>query len=267
MILSKNKIKFLASLKLKKFRDEYGQFIAEGDKIIRDVLKNNNPGIRLLVATGDWLNENRDITGLIKETYEANSDVLGKISSFGTAPPAIALFDIPRYNPDHDEIKNSLSVGLDTIQDPGNLGTIIRTADWFGISNIFCNQGCADIYNPKTIQSSMGAVFNLKIHYVDLKEFLGLFAEYSDYQIIGTYMQGEPVYNVTDISKGILIFGNEARGITGDYGGLIKRKLTIPPARTDGTHVESLNVASAAAVVLSRITLNNSYINQKKQFS
>jgi len=257
MIISKNKTKYLASLKVKKFRDEYGQFIAEGDKIVSDTIRNGKSGISMLAATTEWLDANRELAGQVKEVYEANIDDLGRISSFETAPPVIAVFDISAYSPDYIEISESLSIGLDSLQDPGNLGTIIRTADWFGIGTIFCSPGCADVYNPKTIQASMGAVFNVKVHYIDFNVLFERLSLFANYIIAGTFMQGELVSSIKGVRNGMLLFGNESRGINGVYDKFITKRVTIPPVNTGRIHVESLNVASSVAAALAMITETN----------
>jgi TrmH family RNA methyltransferase len=166
----------------------------------------------------------------------------------------IAVIDIPEVNVDFIEVARSLCIGLYHIQDPGNLGTIIRTADWFGIRNIFCSPGCADIYNPKVIQASMGAILNVKIHYTDFHELLGRLSGIQNFTIIGTYMQGVPIRQVTTIRTGILLFGNESRGISDEYRHFINRQVTIPPVNAARIHVESLNVASSVAIMLATMT-------------
>jgi TrmH family RNA methyltransferase len=256
MILSKNKIKYLSSLKLKKFRDQNGKFLAEGDKIVKDTLIKQTVEISLLAATKDWLKTNTKLTENVKEVYLAELDDLSKITSFESPPPVIALIEMPEVIPDFTDIGNSLSIALDNIQDPGNLGTIIRTADWFGIRNIFCSSTCADIYNPKVIQSSMGALFNIKVHYYDLKQLFTRLSSVTDYIIAGTFLNGNPVISLKGTKKGIIIFGNESRGISGEFADLISEKLTIPAANPGRDHVESLNVASSVAAVLALITLS-----------
>lgn len=257
MLLSKNKIKYLSSLKLKKFRDEHRQFIAEGDKLVGDVLKNRNAEIKLLAASSDWLHQNSRITGIVKEIYEAGDADLKRISSFETPPAVIALADIPDTSPDFEEAGQSLSIGLDNVRDPGNLGTIIRTADWFGIKNVFCSQGCAELYNPKTIQASMGAIFNVRVHYVDFIELFNHLSVYKDFITAGTFMNGIHVNSLKGIRKGIIIFGNESRGLTGNYTELLLKKVTVPSVNPRRDHVESLNVASSVAAVLALITETN----------
>lgn len=257
MILSKSMIKYLSSLKMKKFREEYNQFIAEGDKIVRDTLQNESVEINTLVATEDWLNANSKLINNVKTIYSADPSDLGRISTFETSPPVIILLDIPVVTPDFNEIEHSLSLALDNIQDPGNLGTIFRTADWFGIRNVFCSPLCADLYNPKVIQSSMGAVFNVSIHYYDFEALFKQLVTYKDYIIAGTFMKGDPVSVIKGINKGIIVFGNESQGIRGNYTGYINKQLTIHASRPERIHVESLNVASSVAATLALIMETN----------
>jgi TrmH family RNA methyltransferase len=250
-VLGRNRIKYLTSLKIKKFRDADGQFLIEGDKIVRDALKNSGVVINQLIATGTWINENQPVTGKnLKEIVEAEISEISRFSTFETPPPVIALLDIQKYQPDFHEVAESLSLGLDNIQDPGNLGTIIRTADWYGIRNIFCTEGSADFLNPKVVQASMGAVLNVKVHYVDFHDFLKSLLDLSDYTLLGTYMQGTPLNDSEKTNRGIIIFGNESRGISDDYAPYIKDKITIPSRNNTENHVESLNVASSVAIVL-----------------
>lgn len=252
MPLSRNRIKYLASLKIKKFRNVHKQFITEGDKIVRDLIHNSKATIRQLIATSSWLTENQIIPSpFIHEIVEADPAVIERISSFETPPPALALLDIPEVTIDHKAVTASLSVALDTIQDPGNLGTIIRTADWFGIRNIFCSDSCADCYNPKAVQASMGAVINVRVNYVDLVDFLAGYYRKPDFDIYGTYMDGIPFTECIPSKRGILVFGNESRGISHEILPYIKHKLTIPPVAGNQGHVESLNVSSAVAIICS----------------
>lgn len=229
-------------------------FIIEGDKIVRDTLQNNVVKIELLAATPEWLKKNNKLVVDVGEIYETDLDILGRISSFETPPHVIATLLIPGTEVDYAEVNDSLSLGLDDIQDPGNLGTIIRTADWFGIKNVFCSRGCADLYNPKVIQASMGAIFNVKVHHTGLKELLGRLSEYEDFSILGTYMNGVSINEMKPVKRGIILFGNESRGLSDDYAGIINRKITITPVHPGRVHVESLNVASSVAAVLALIT-------------
>lgn len=208
-----------------------------------------------LIAKGDWLRENHAIVSAgIKEVMEADDTDLNRLTSLETSPPVIAVIDMRASEVDIDEVFSNVSIALDNVQDPGNLGTIIRTADWFGIINIFCNEGCADIYNPKVVQASMGAMLSVKVHYLDLKELLKQNAGRPDYEIYGTFMDGTPVSACKPLKKGLIIFGNESRGISLDIISFIKHRITIPPGMPDGNHIESLNVASAVAIVCAQLT-------------
>lgn len=250
-MLSRNQIKYLGSLKIKKFRRTHKQFLAEGDKIVRDIIHNNLADICQLVATPAWLAANRlTASPRIQEVIEAELTDISRISSLETPPPVIAVLDMPEVRFSPEEVSSSLSMALDTIQDPGNLGTIIRTADWFGIRNIFCNEACADCYNPKVVQASMGAILHVGIYYVDLTEFLAGFSGKPDFTVYGTYMDGIPVTSVTPAKQGIIVFGNESRGISAEISPCIGQRLTIPPGTTEHGRVESLNVSSAVAIVL-----------------
>jgi TrmH family RNA methyltransferase len=250
MFPGKNKIKYLSSLKIKKFRDANRQFIVEGEKIVKDTLQYKPGLIRQIFATPDWLNLNGPLVSGLSEVFETDVVDLSKVSSFDTPPAVMALLDFQERVPDYNRIANSLSIALDTVQDPGNMGTIIRTADWFGIKDVFCNEGCADIYNPKVIQASMGAVLNVNVHYTDLTQLLNKAGAFTDYFIAGTFMNGSSIYEIPLIHKGLLMFGNESKGISDAFRHLVHNRLTIPPGN-NGVHVESLNVASSVAVVLS----------------
>jgi RNA methyltransferase, TrmH family len=254
MLISKNKIKHLTALKVKKFRMLHQQYLIEGEKIVGDVLRNSSVNAELLVATSSWLRENQNtLNSNIKEVLEADETDLSRITSLETPPPVIAILSMKERSIDQVEVAGSVSIALDCVQDPGNLGTIIRTADWFGIRNVFCTPGCADIYNPKVIQASMGSVVHTKVHYVDLQDLLKELSELPGYIIAGTFMQGDPVQVVQSMKKGLVIFGNESRGISGDFFPYIKQRITIPAGTEDPARVESLNVASSVAIVLSRL--------------
>lgn len=250
-MVSKNKVKHLASLKNKKFRQLNRQFMMEGDKIVTDSLRGRNSVIREIIALPEWISVHQPaLSGFKGEVHETDSITLGKLTSLETVPPVLAVLDYFEYNINENEILSTVSLALDTIQDPGNLGTIIRTADWFGVKNIFCSPGCADIYNPKVIQASMGAILNVRIHYVDLVGYLGKLNGIDGFEIRGTYMQGSPLWNMQTIRKGMVIFGNESKGISDGVTQYIHQRINIPAASDLSEHVESLNVATSVAVVL-----------------
>jgi TrmH family RNA methyltransferase len=223
----------------------------EGEKIIADILNDRTTMIRQLVATDKWLQENQIVTSaFIKEIAEADLQDLKRISALETPPQVLAAIDITVPQLDLNGISLSWSLALDHIQDPGNLGTIIRTANWFGIRDIICSEDCADCYNPKVVQASMGAILQVRIHYTDLPACLGMLTHYPSYQIYGAFMTGTPVYDVSPTPKGMMVFGNEARGISADLLPFIHSRISVPAPVTGTRHVESLNVASAVAVVI-----------------
>jgi RNA methyltransferase, TrmH family len=253
-VLGRNRIKYLSSLKIKKYRTRYRKFIMEGDKIVRDILNDDKIPVRQLIATHEWLSTSRvALSGKVEEIIEADRTEIQRISSMETPSMVLAVMDIPETVLDYTEISGSLCIALDTVQDPGNLGTIIRTADWFGIRNILCNEGCADCYNPKVVQASMGALLHMKIHYTALPELIRMFSTDPAYTIYGTFTEGTPFYSLPPACKGMIVFGNESRGISEELYPLIQSRITIPPGNRMVTHVESLNVASAVAIVCSTL--------------
>ncbi len=239
---------------MKKFRVLHRQFVVEGEKIIKDSILKSRVIPDVLIAGSDWLNENKSITALaVPEILEADQKDLVRITSLETPPSVMAVFSMPDPETGCNPAASSLSIALDTIQDPGNLGTIVRIADWFGIDQIFCSPGCADVYNPKTIQASMGALFNVQVSYTDLKNLLEKLHQTKDFPILGTFMQGVSVQEVGKVRKGIILFGNESRGISAELTPYISNRITIPPGNDNPAHVESLNVASSVAVVCAMI--------------
>ena len=241
MSLSKNKLKYIRSLKEKKFRTEYGTFIAEGNKLVSDLLPYMK--CRLLVALPGFLSE-LDVTG-IDEVIEVNESQLAQASFLQNPQQALAVF----YQPKHLEavdINNQLVLALDGIQDPGNLGTIVRLADWYGIKHIFCSHDTADIYNPKVVQATMGALARVTIHYVDLAGFLD---SSKHIPVYGTLLDGKNMYEQDITPHGIIVMGNEGNGIRPDIEKRITKKLYIPNYPEGNTTSESLNVAIATAIV------------------
>lgn len=271
--LSRNQQKRIRSLARKKNRDELGIFMVEGDKMVREVLDPESNPLSFepvsLIATRQWLGKNRVILDKGMEILEVEPGVLRQVSTQKAPNQAIALLRKQTYQPDAGRILGGLSVGLETIQDPGNLGTIIRTSDWFGIRDIFCSGDCAELYNPKTIASTMGSFLRVRVHRVDLKAFLGQLREASGkdpgsnrdentagkslpspsrFQVLATDSRGEDLFECSLPERGILLLGNESRGLSGGLKNLADRCIRIP--RMDpGMHPESLNVASAAAIL------------------
>ena len=241
-MLSKNKIKYIHSLELKKNRKKEGVFVAEGHKLVGDLLPHFH--CRLILATTTWLEEHHDIQA--DEIIEITPEELVKASLLKTPQEVLAIFEQPQYDYTTDVIKNSLCLALDDIQDPGNLGTIIRLADWFGIEHIFCSQGTVDVYNSKVIQATMGALARVKVHYCNLPE---LISSLKNVPVYGTFLDGENIYNKPLSENGLIIMGNEGNGVSKEVSQLINNKLYIPNYPSGRTTSESLNVAIATAVV------------------
>jgi TrmH family RNA methyltransferase len=251
-MLTKNRIKYLRSLALKKYRDRYKEYIVEGEKIAGELIKNKYPLVRQLIASEQWLQENHAETVFVRENIcTANYNELAKISSLKTPGKVIAVLGMPEHVIDRDSVINGLSLVLDTIQDPGNLGNIIRIADWFGIRNVFCSGECADCYNPKVVQSTMGSILRVSIHYVDLKDFLKDYSSIPGFTIYGTFLSGKPVYGENLAKNAFIVLGNESRGISKRYFPYIKTRLFIPQFGRKSVYAESLNVAAAAAIICS----------------
>ena len=247
-VLSKNKIKLIRSLDQKKNRLASGLFIAEGKKLVFDLLRTEIP-ISEVFCT------NPISSGLIN--YKSNLKIeivstedLARISFLKTTPEIVAVLMIPKFVIDWTEIKNNLSLVLDGIQDPGNMGTIIRLADWFGIRNIVCSEDSADLYNPKVIQSTMGAFARVKVHYVALPAFLNQ-AKQSGIPVYGTFLEGENLYQCDLTPNGLIVMGNEGNGISDLTAEFISRKINIPSYPAGVRTSESLNVAIATSVICS----------------
>ncbi|WP_421920362.1 TrmH family RNA methyltransferase [Marinifilum sp.] len=249
-MLSKNQIKLITSLQRKKFRDTHQLFIAEGDKLVMDLL---GSGIKAayLIYSKDWQNQYTiDDRNSIESRIETEISQIKKISNLKTPSQVVGVFKIPKLDLNKKEIANSLSIVLDDIQDPGNLGTIIRIADWFGISHIFCSPNTVDLYNPKVIQASMGAIARIKLSYIPLDSLL---SEYQnpDFPIYGTFLEGETIYNSKLSDKGFIVMGNEGKGISDVLKEMVSHKLFIPNFPENQETSESLNVSVAAAIICS----------------
>lgn len=244
MSLSKNKISYIQSLKQKKYRNEHNTFVAEGTKLISDLMPHIS--CQLLVITEEMKDTLPNTEA--EETIIATRAEIKKASHLSTPPDAIAVF----YQTSHDyseiDLTHKLSLVLDGVQDPGNLGTIIRIADWYGIENIFCSKDTADVYNTKTVQATMGALCRVNIHYANI---IDLLAQYNNSSVYGTFLNGENIYTETLSPEGFIVMGNEGKGIRPEIEKLITHRLYIPSFSSNTTTSESLNVAVATAVVCS----------------
>ncbi|NIK91331.1 RNA methyltransferase [Mangrovimonas sp. CR14] len=240
-MLSKNQIKLVASLKQKKYRNQHGLFVAEGIKTIEELLASQIKLYHLFTTESFQL-------GSQKETLITDHE-LKKISYLTTPNKALALFEIPNVLPLD---KSQLIVAVDEVRDPGNLGTIIRLCDWFGIEHLVCSTGTVDCFNPKVIQATMGSIIRVNIHYLDLPHLLSDF----DYPIFGAFMDGENVYSKALPNQGLVIMGNEANGISKEVEKFVTDRISIPRfGKLQET--ESLNVATATAILLSEFKRNS----------
>ena len=242
-MVSKNQIKLIKSLTQKKYRKEHQLFIAEGSKVIEELLQSNFE-LEFIYTTKSMFYDVSEAKKAIVLDYD-----LAKITALTTANDCLAIFKIPKERKMETE---GLLVALDDIRDPGNLGTIIRLCDWFGISQIICSQQTVDVYNPKVVQATMGSMARVNITYVDLELYL---AE-SENVIFGTFMDGENIYKKQLPASGIIVLGNEANGISKTVEAQITQKIAIP--RFGNLQLtESLNVATAAAIILSEFRSRN----------
>lgn len=239
--ISNNEIKRLKSLQQKKFRDEYGLFVVEGEKLVEEAL-----------------NSHFEVEAVYRRD-EIGEEAMKRISSLASPSPALAVLRKPSdvYVDDLSSIASGLSrglyLGLDTIRDPGNLGTIIRIADWFGADAVFAAPGTVDVFNPKVVQATMGAVLRVRMHYVDLPSLAGEFLSRGG-KVYGTFLDGSNMYE-RDLDTGedrpvMIVIGNESEGISDTMAGLVSDRLYIPPYPADDSGSESLNAAIATAITV-----------------
>ena len=235
-MVSDKQIKIIKSLKLKKNRIKHNLFVAEGDKTILE-----------LITAGFNINSlysiNRQIEGVKNSVIQLSKPELNKMSNLSNPKNSLGVFKIPKPKKIN---YNKLIIGLDNISDPGNLGTIIRLCDWFGVEDLICSFDTVDCYNPKVIQASMGSISRVNITYLDLQKTL----ENNSLKTYGTYMQGDSIFEIDEIKNGVILFGNEANGINPNLSKFIDKRLSIPRfGKLKKT--ESLNVANALSIVLS----------------
>ena len=248
-MISKNKVKYLKGLELKKHRQADGVFVAEGPKIVGDLLGAGFEATYLAVVEGSEFESRLSEYGL-KERVQVDfvtADELRKVSSLEAPQQVLAVMKQPEWQQDLSVPTRKLCLVLDEVQNPGNLGTIIRLADWFGIEHLFCSKGCADVYNAKTVQATMGALAHVKVHYVDLVEMIRNLPENTP--VYGTFLDGENLYGKQLEQWGMIVMGNEGRGVSEEVGKLVTERLFIPNYPQEKESTESLNVAIATAVV------------------
>ena len=236
-MVSKNQIKLITSLQQKKYRNINKLFFAEGVKVIQELLQSNFELEHLYSTQDDFEEVSKE-----KKTRVEDND-LKKISALSTPNTCLAVFKIPV---EKNRIESGLIVALDSVRDPGNLGTILRLCDWYGINQLLCSKETVDIYNPKVVQATMGSIARVNVNYVDLNVFI----KETKLPIFGTFMDGENIYKSVLPQEGIIVMGNEANGISAELEKLIQNRLTIPRFGNI-QKTESLNVATATAIVLS----------------
>jgi len=242
-MLSKKEIKDIQSLGHKKYREELGLFIAEGVKNVSELLKEQNASIKAIYAIETWINENRH---LYPQTVEISEIELERISQLKEPNKVVAVLHQFTVK---EPASEGISIYLDRIQDPGNFGTIIRIADWFNIKNVVCSAGCADLYNPKVVQSTMASIARVNIYY-DLE---GKWLAKQSAKIYAAVLDGKPIYSLQKIKEGILLIGNESKGISEELLQMNHEKITIPRLG----HAESLNAAVATGIILSHLIKSN----------
>ena len=244
-MLSKNNIKYIRSLNLKKFRQKYNNFVVEGDKIAQEMLTYRNIKIENIYALSNWIKTNDYLLRFHKDKLiPVSQKELERISFLKTPNDILIVAKEIENDFDRKEVENGLSLYLDGIQDPGNLGTIIRIADWFGIKTVFCSSNCVSLYNSKVLQSTMGAFLRVKV--VEFS-FLDLLDQFSKLPVYGTVLGGENIFDTAIASKGIIVVGSEGKGISKEVMKKLDHKITIPSNASNGA--ESLNAAVATGIV------------------
>ena len=243
-MLSKNTIKYLRSLQLKKFRQKYNNFVVEGDKIAQEIIRNPSIEIESIYALDSWIETNENALQFhLQKIIKISEKDLTRISGLKT--PNQVLIVVKQLKPSikPSEIYAGLSIYLDSIKDPGNFGTIIRTADWFGIKNIFCSLDCVELYNPKVLQATMGSFLRINVFFV---EFDWIVDHFPNLEIYGAVLEGTNLFESKKEAPGMIVIGNESRGISEAVLKHLTHKISIPAFGK----AESLNAAVACGIVL-----------------
>jgi len=243
-MITRNQVKYIQSLGQKKSRDEESRFIAEGPKLVSELLAAGNCKVVQLYALKEWIDEHANAS-YPAELIDVTSGELKKISQLTTPNQVLAVIEKIHWKNDL-QFKGTISLALDTIQDPGNMGTIIRLADWFGINNIFCSTDCVDVYNPKVVQASMGSISRVRVEYTDI---LSLLKENKEVHIYAAVLNGRDITKMEKINEGIIVIGNESKGIHAEILELANIQITIPKKGK----AESLNAGVATGIILSHL--------------
>ena len=236
-MITRAEILDIKALSTKQGREEQGAFIAEGEKLVGEI-RNSSLRIRRILQTKPIFSDGE----LISEKE------MERISQLKSANSVLAVVELPKHKLTKADPTKELVLCLDRIQNPGNLGTIIRLADWFGISDIVCSENTADCFNPKVVQATMGAILRVRVHYTNVAKWL---EGQKGVNIYGTVLEGENIYNAQLEKSGVIVMGNEGQGISDEVAKCVSHKLLIPPYPADRCGSESLNVAVATAVICS----------------
>lgn len=244
--ITRNICRMVASLDSVKHRRQEGCFVVEGSKCVLDTMEHFS--CRYLFATDEWIAANPDAARGGRAMVTSVAD-LKRMSHLTTPPEVIAVYAMPQYDLPTVNPHDDLVIALDRVQDPGNLGTIIRIADWFGIRDIVCSTDTVDVFNPKVIQATMGAISRVRVHYLDLCSYLA--GQPDDIPVYGTFLNGGNIYTTPLSPAGIIVMGNEGKGISAEVASHISRRLLIPPYPAGVETSESLNVGMATAITVS----------------
>lgn len=245
-MISKSVIKYIQSLQQKKFRDEHHAFVAEGPKVVSGILQSGVFPLKAIYALQEWVDEHgKSLLQNHANKLEVVKDFeLERLASYTTPNKVVAVFE-KKQAVVVDDVSDRLTLVLDDIQDPGNLGTIIRTADWFGIEHIVCSPATADMYNSKVVQSTMASLGMVNVFYTDVKTWL---QKQKGISIFAATLQGKSLNSYSNIKEGILVIGNESKGVSDVVMKLANEKITIPRIG----HAESLNAAVATGIILAK---------------
>ena len=250
-MISRARIKWIKSLEMRKYRLQNNAFVAEGPKLVGELLPYSTP--IYVAATKEWLAQNHQLLGDVKEVDEVSRDELERASLLRTPQSVLAVMPIPKRAFDIVSIQNELVLALDGIQDPGNLGTILRIADWFGIHYVLCAEGTVDVYNPKCVQSCMGALARVEVHYCNLPEVL----KKAKVPVYGTFLNGTDIYKEEITQNGIIVMGNEGNGISKEVEEFVSSRLYVPNFPACSLTTESLNVAVATGIICAEFRRRN----------
>lgn len=258
--LTRNLIREIRSLEQRRGRREQQAWLAEGNKMVGDLLASSSFPCLRLVATEGWWSAHPQYLSVARESYQVTEAEMQRVSLLQAPQDVLAVFALPHdasvHAPESQADRQTpwaLTLLLDEVQDPGNLGTIIRTADWFGVRHIYCTPGTADCFSPKVVQATMSALARVRLHYFETKDEACRWLQSLSCPVYGTFLDGQDIYHCALEPQGVLVMGNEGRGVSAEVAEQVSHRLLIPHFSPDGAHVESLNVSVATAICLSEL--------------